>query len=237
MAARRPTVARVPRAPKAKGDKIIIVNGRKFPGSFEDAEKQGVKHLCYTKEGIESNRVYGFKDDNALLTWARRHGLHESVKKAFEDDKRMKKQYKKEPTKAEEESIRKNQVARINLHNERFSKLLTKHRIKPNQIDRIAKLKTEYDPIREEPIGTCIIYDRRNYVGDWRFFPLGWFPKLSWYGFNDRTESILQILGLTILYQHTWFNWFVWGGAQRWYFWSDNDLGWFNNRASSAKVF
>jgi hypothetical protein len=80
-----------------------------------------------------------------------------------------------------------------------------------------------------------IVYDRKGCVGDWAYFPPpGPYPKLSWFGWNDRISSLYNIGVLASLHQHTWFRgkalWIPLGAGYK-------DLGWWSNRASSMVFY
>lgn len=79
-------------------------------------------------------------------------------------------------------------------------------------------------------IGSMIVYDSPGCVGDWAYFPPGLWPKLSWFGWNDRISSFYNLGLLASLHQHTWFR-----GSCLWVpnFARYKELGWWNNRISS----
>lgn len=209
---------------------VLVVDGNRFSGSFDDAEKK-VKYFVYTKKSFDLDEVHGFTTEQKILDWAKQENLLDVTKKGLEYSKKAEKRAESKPTPKEEDELRRIQVSKINLDRKRLLYELKKRGIKPTEAEKIQELVKDHDVILG-PIGSCTIYDRRC-VGAWRFLLGGHYPKFSWFGFNDKTEAIRVWWGLTILCQHTW-----WRGAQRWYYgpMSYCNLGWFNNRASSAIV-
>ena len=207
--------------PKRRG---FVVDGKKVDQWSIDPDIE--TDSCFdTKAGV----IRTFSDRKAFVNWAKDAGIAENIQDTIK---------KLEEIKARHEAIRISDRQQAALESQQTTEfatkqravdaLLRKQRVSPENYGGLLKLH------KAGKLGSMIVYDPPGCVGNWAYFPPGLYPKLSWFGWNDRISSLYNLGLLASLHQHTWFR-----GHRLWVtiFAGYKDLGWWNNRISSMVFY
>jgi len=202
---------------------ILYIDGKKWIGEDLEEEIEDSKYFTINQEN--PNEILSFSNKMAFKKWADSKGMLQQYEQ-FMDGLTKARNIKYPKTPGEEEDMRKKLVQDVRFKNKKLREILKEHKIEPHEIDKIKELQKKYDFLH-----SAWLFNRTNYGGSYKYLPHGRHPKLSWYGWNDRTDSVWSTRGV-ILCRHTWFR-----GYKCYIFNWRKNLGWFRNRASSAIVF
>lgn len=205
----------------------IVVNGKKYTGDQFEAGVNQAKYICFSKAGA----ILGFTKQGDFLAWSGETGVGDQTKSALKLVAQAKARAR--DLSASDAKLEQLYTKKMEFHRWQIQRVMEELNIQPHETQKITGLKKDINNLLfGSVLGSALLYDKKGYVGDWWYLWLGSHPKLSWYGFNDKVESVLVLPGeFVILHQHAWFQ-----GYALFLYWSRSDLGWFNNLASSAWV-
>lgn len=202
---------------------VLYIDGKKWIGEDLEEGIKDSKHFTINQEN--PNEILSFSSKMAFKKWADSKRMLQQYERFMDGLSEARKiRYPKTPD--EEERMRKKLVQDVRFSNKKLRELLKEHKVEPHEIDKIKELHKKYDFL-----DSAILYNHSYYHDDWIYLRTGHHPKLSWYGFNDRTNSVWSTHGI-ILFRHSWYR-----GYPFYAFNMCANLGWFRNRASSAIVF
>lgn len=196
----------------------FVVDGKKVDQWSIDPDIE--TDSCFdTKAGV----IRTFSDRRAFLKWAKDSGVAENVDDAVRKLGEIKARHEG-MSDQQRAALESQQTTEFAAKQRDVRALLRKKRVSAE--DRAGLLKLH----KSGELGSMIVYDPPGCVGDWAYFPPGLWPKLSWFGWNDRISSFYNLGLLASLHQHTWFR-----GSCLWVpiFAGYKNLGWWNNRISS----
>ena len=174
----------------------------------------------------KSKTIKAYTNTNNLLKNIRKYLTEKITKDLINKLEKTRKKYEKINL-IQERSMRKTQTELFDNKNKGIKRLFRIKGIKAENLGEILKLH------RRGEIGSMIVYAREGCVGDWAYFPPGIYPKLSWFGWNDRISSLYNLGLWSFCYRHTWFR----GGCLIVPpFAKYTKLGWWNNRISSLII-
>jgi hypothetical protein len=202
---------------------FISINNKKYTGDQFEAGVNQVKYICPGKRGI----FFGFNDQTGFLAWAKEQGIEAKVQDTLTKEAQIKARVDKNI--ASDAKWKEIQTKQYEFHNWQVQQALKLVKVKPTEL-KPATRNTINRSLYINVSG-ALVYDRMNYTGSWQYLWYGWHPKLSWYDFNDKIDSVRLWSDTVSFYQHTWF--------QGWCLVLLTDLpylGWFCNRISSATV-
>ena len=172
--------------------------------------------------------IQSFTDRNAFVKSFMSEGFKANIQDAVNKLDGIKATYAKMDNK-QIAAFEAKQAAEFSSKQQAIRQLLKRKGISPK--DHAALFKLHQDG----KIGSMIVCDSTGWVGSWIYFPPVFWPKLSWFGWNDRISSFYNIGVLASFHQHTWF-----GGHCLWIppfaaYRNLADYGW-NNRTSSIII-
>ena len=180
--------------------------------------------------------LLGFSKTRDFRTWAEEHGFGEAVDCVLQRLARVRASYSRKPSKSQQAKLRAMQVQRLRLARGRVLAVLRRLGAGPRDPESLAKLARDYDPIEGPPFASCFLFRYTGYAGSYVYLPSGFaYPAFSWFGFDNRASSAIELGVTTVLFQYSWF-----GGRTLWLIgvFSSDDLADFDfdNRTSSAIV-
>lgn len=209
-----------------KKEWILFIDGKKWIS--ENLEK-GIEDSEYVMMGVEDpNEILGFSNKETFKKWADSKGVLQKYDQLM-DGLSKARNIKYPTTSGEEEEMRKKLVKDFKDKNKRFCEILREQKIEPYEIEKIKELQKKYDFLH-----SAILFDSIHMLRSYILLPRSFHPKLSWYQFNDRTESCINFeydTNWMILFRQTWFR-----GDFRIINWRSSDLGSFQRQASSAII-
>lgn len=199
----------------------FLLDGQKYKeGSLEEGATLA-QFLC-----VEANTLIGFTTEDKLLSYVDSKGAKLEVEKMLGSARSARKHISTltDAEIAKEEAVQIDTVRRANV---KVASVLRANGVFPYEERKLLQLA------KNQMIESAILYDSKCTKGSWIYLPEGLWYKLGKFGFNDKTESVLNLsLHWIVLYQHTYFH-----GQELWLRPGTTcDLGWFNNRASSAII-
>lgn len=206
---------------------MLILDGKKYTeGRFEEGITLSA-YICLPVKGRSKNKVQGFSKENLFLDWATKEGIGEVAEKCI---KRVARERKRLQilTNSEMEKVERDQAKKVKKETSAVANMLKRKKVKPNDAKKLVELA------RKGEIGSIFLYDHTWFRSPYRYLTAGAYWRLSRFGWNDRTESAIDLsTGGSILYQHTFFRGVAFFMPP--YAWIPN-FAWFNNRTSSAVV-
>jgi hypothetical protein len=203
--------------------------------TFGEDKAKEIPYVVATAEGLKEEKVFGFTSEDALKLWAKENDLSEKHQKLDELQRRAQRSLSSH----EESLVFRRQARIVNDATEHLQAALRKHDVPPNEIDRIADLIANYDPLEGPILHSLILWRHCNYGGDFRVIPGGVaVPDFRWIFFNDTASSAFHwdIASAHVLFQDTWFR------GRRIYFFGVLrancfvDYPWYFNDIASASI-
>ncbi len=205
----------------------LVLDGTKYREGAVDEGVTLATHVTVAPGARGTPTLLGFSSVDLLRRWTAGVGLQDSFSEAYRKVQAAIRSANALSGPARE-TFAKTRGTQVTSETARVESMLRARGIKLDDKARILGLA------RSGEIGSALLYDGKKWGGPWRYLPPGAYPKFSWFGFNDVVESVGSLtVNWVLLCQHTW-----WRGV---YYWIPPlnwiaDLGWFNNRASSAVV-
>lgn len=197
----------------------FVLDGKKFDhDGFVDPDIEADSYLD-AKAGV----ILSFTDRKAFLKSFKDAGLQGNIQDAVKKRDEFRRHYEGMNDR-EKAALQAKQVSEHTAKQQAIRNLLKKKGVNPEDQKALLNLH------KAGEIGSMIAYDLFGCIGDWAFFPPGLWPKLSWFGWNDRISGFYNIGFLASLHRHAWFC-----GKCLWVppFARYCKLGWWNNRISS----
>ncbi len=210
---------------------------------FKEEKGKKIPFLIAPPETAKDGIIYGFSDEEKMEKWLKEKNLF----KEHEKHKELMKKIKKERSPEELEKIKQYQIKQVEKDTKKFTEILEKHNLKPEQIDELEKLSEDYDPHFKQKPRSLYLYDRvwwgglyiklrggHQYCG--KRYSIA-YPDLGYFGFDNKASSLkINCSSYGYIYTDKWYK-----GAY-FYFWVNlhdlNFWGWgFGNSISSAIVY
>lgn len=146
----------------------------------------------------EKNTVFAFDSKQAFNNWAKGTRFAERVSRA---NKLIAEARKYE--KADNAAARERQKAVVDRILKDLNELSRRTGLEPNSKELFLKATVERHPLEGSIFDAALLFERQCFFG--RCLPIvGAFPDLGWFGFDDKTSSMLLLFG-GLFFEHTWF--------------------------------
>lgn len=197
----------------------LVLDGKKVnPSTIDLKEMEFNAYL-----DVNSSAIRVFTNESDFKSYIR-----DEVHLNFEEENRKMEQIRQHYTNITE-TQKKNLISEFTSKQKNIKNLLTTRGVSKNDEPELIRLHNAGE------IGSKMIYDKQNYGGSWAYLsPVNIYFKLSYYGWNDRIKSLINLGLYARLYQHTFYRGYSLlvpplAGYK--------SLGWFNNRASSVYFY
>lgn len=205
----------------------LVLDGSKYTERRLEEAASLAAFLCLPVKGRPANTLLAFTTQAAFVDWATRAGVGGAaqgcLRRAARERARL-----RGLSSAQLGRMERERAAKAQEETRAVAALLRRRKVAPDDPRRLLALA------RRGEIGSVYLYDRTWFRSPRIYLSGGVYWKLGGVGWNDRTESAIDLsAGGTILYQHTYFRGVAFFMPP---FAALPSFGWFNNRASSAVV-